>query len=188
MRIRQIAMVHSADGRTTRVTLSAAPVVVGREPGPGGLAIADREISRKHAVFEPAGEPGAAGWRVTDLGSRNGIVVDGAPTAAAELRHGSVVRIGGAVLVFVDQELGRSPLLAPESELLRGASPIMQLLRGELAQVARRPLAVIVGGESGAGKERVAREIHRLSGRTGQLVAVNCAAIAPELAESELFG
>jgi transcriptional regulator with GAF, ATPase, and Fis domain len=184
-RVRQIALVHSAEGTTTRVTLTSnTPIAVGREPGPGGLAIGDREISRRHAVFEPDG----AGWRVTDLGSRNGIVVDGVPTASAPVHHGSVVRIGGAVLVFVDQELGRSPLLAPETDLLRGASPIMQLVRGELAQVARRPLPVVIGGESGAGKERVAREIHRLSGRSGAMIAVNCAAIAPELAESELFG
>ncbi len=185
VRIRQVAVVHSADGTTTRLTLTGvAPIVIGREPGVGGVALIDREISRKHAAIEPDG----GGWRVVDLGSRNGIVVDGVPTVAAALRHGSVIRVGGAVLVFVDQELGRSPLLAAESELLRGASPTMQLLRGELAQVARRPLAVLIGGESGVGKERVARELHRLSGRSGALVAVNCAAIAPELAESELFG
>lgn len=62
-RIRQIALVHSAQGATSRTTLStAAPVVVGREPGPGGLQIPDREISRKHAVFEPDG----AGWPLAD--------------------------------------------------------------------------------------------------------------------------
>ncbi len=118
-RVRQIAMVHAADGATTRVTLSTATaVVVGREPGPGGLAILDREISRKHAVFEPDG----AGWRVTDLGSRNGIVVDGVPSPSAPLRHGSVVRIGGAVLVFVDEEGERdpaAPLSARRDEVVR---------------------------------------------------------------------
>ncbi len=57
-----------------------------------------------------------------------------------------------------------------------------------LAAVAESNLSVVLVGETGTGKEVFARTLHALSGRTGKLVAVNCAAIPRHLAESELFG
>jgi DNA-binding NtrC family response regulator len=58
----------------------------------------------------------------------------------------------------------------------------------ELARVARSRLSVLLSGPSGCGKELAARELHRLSGRSGPLVPVNCSAFAESLLESELFG
>jgi DNA-binding NtrC family response regulator len=57
-----------------------------------------------------------------------------------------------------------------------------------LNQVAPSDAAILVGGETGTGKELVARHIHKHSGRTGPFLAVNCGAISEQLAESEFFG
>ncbi len=71
---------------------------------------------------------------------------------------------------------------------LVGVGLAMQELFGRLRRAARAPLDVLVHGETGTGKELIARELHRESGRTGPFVAVNTAAIQDSLAESELFG
>ena len=70
-----------------------------------------------------------------------------------------------------------------------GDSPAVRRLRGEIAQVAPTDSTVLIQGETGTGKELVARAIHEASRRRERaLVTVNCAALPRELVESELFG
>lgn len=71
---------------------------------------------------------------------------------------------------------------------LIGDSAKTRELKTLIARVASSNAAVLVEGESGTGKELVARALHQLSGRMGAFVPLNCASIAPELLESELFG
>jgi len=72
---------------------------------------------------------------------------------------------------------------------LVGSSPAMCALRERIQRVARREVAVLIEGESGVGKELVARQIHDMSARAkGPFVAVNCAALVESLLEAELFG
>jgi len=72
---------------------------------------------------------------------------------------------------------------------LRGDSPAMQSLRATVAKVARSQAPIAITGESGVGKELVARTIHAEGGRAkGPFVPVNCGAIPAELMESEFFG
>ncbi len=73
--------------------------------------------------------------------------------------------------------------------LLTGESPAMKAVRLQIQQVARTDSTVLILGETGTGKELVARAIHQLSPRRDHLmVAVNCAALAPGVIASELFG
>lgn len=80
-----------------------------------------------------------------------------------------------------------SPELA--ASLLVGVSPPMQELRTVIKQVAQTDLNCLIRGQSGAGKDVIAREIHRLSKRNEKaLIKVNCSALPEQLLESELFG
>jgi len=75
-----------------------------------------------------------------------------------------------------------------DSALIGDSAP-MRTLRASIAKVAAIPSSVLILGESGSGKELVARELHRLGpGAKAPLVAVNCAALPEQLVESELFG
>jgi transcriptional regulator with GAF, ATPase, and Fis domain len=78
---------------------------------------------------------------------------------------------------------------APGHSELIGDSPAMRELKERINRVARTNGCVLIRGESGAGKELVARAIHRASPRADRpLLSVNCAAIPGELMESQLFG
>lgn len=72
---------------------------------------------------------------------------------------------------------------------LKGSSPAMQELKSKITRVAKAPGGVLIRGESGVGKELVARAIHRASPRSDRpMLSVNCAAIPRDLMESQLFG
>jgi DNA-binding NtrC family response regulator len=78
---------------------------------------------------------------------------------------------------------------AGDGSALVGDSPAMRSLRAAITRVAPIPSSVLILGESGSGKELVARELHRLGpGARAPFVAVNCAALPESLVESELFG
>ncbi|UCE04125.1 MAG: sigma-54-dependent Fis family transcriptional regulator [Candidatus Latescibacterota bacterium] len=83
----------------------------------------------------------------------------------------------------------RASLGAREAPKILGESPVIVTMRNQIERVARSPSDVLVTGESGTGKELVARALHFEGAHAGgPFVAVNCAAIAEGLAESELFG
>ena len=148
------------------------------------LQLADGAVSRAHARFVPEG----IRWVVEDAGSRNGTCVDGARTDRAPLRHGAVVRVGDTLLLVQELTVRRDEKLVGESGPLLGTSLAMERVRGQIASVAEANIPVLIHGPSGTGKELVAAELHRASGRTGAFVPVNCGALPRDLAESELFG
>lgn len=154
-----------------------------------GLAVPgaapDPHLSRRHARVEFDGQH----FWVTDLGSRNGTFVhgerlpDGTPR---ELRD--VVRVGDTLfLPCADLAEHQSLGVEIRAGFVRG--PAMQRLLQKVAEAACSETSLHVHGESGAGKEEVARAFHRSGPRaSGPFIAVNCAAIPQGVAERLLFG
>ena len=128
--------------------------------------------------------------------------------AYGSLRHGLLEQVTSAVAVALDDCLAHEEVrrlrdqLAAENAYLReeirsehnfeeivGNSPALLTLLQQVDQVAPTDATVLISGETGTGKELIARAIHKRSGRKGRaLVKVNCAAISAGLVESELFG
>jgi sigma-54 dependent transcriptional regulator, acetoin dehydrogenase operon transcriptional activator AcoR len=140
-----------------------------------------RETSRHHAEIVRRGPL----WVIRDLGSTNGTFVNAERVAEAPLASGEVVRLGEwvGIVVAADRAGGIEKL----AEGLLGGPRLGQALEPG-RRAAATDLAVIIQGETGTGKEQVARAIHSWSGRAGSFVAVNCAALPESLAEAELFG
>ncbi len=97
--------------------------------------------------------------------------------------------IAVAPTVRLAVELAGRPIVRPETSSLLGVSRPIADVRAAVEAAARVPFTVLVEGESGSGKELVAREIHRLGPRRlRSFCAVNCAALTDDLCEAELFG
>lgn len=165
-------------------------VVLGTSPH-AGVVIREPTVSRLHAEID-VDERGPV---VRDLGSTNGTFVDRVEVKSARLEFGQTLRLGQLRLSVLPpvQEAERStaPPLWPEFRFgaLLARSAVMREMFAMLARVARTDAPVLIRGETGTGKELVARAIHDASPRaSGPYVIVDCAALAAGLLESELFG
>ncbi|MHC4669568.1 MAG: sigma-54-dependent transcriptional regulator [Planctomycetota bacterium] len=121
---------------------------------------------------------------------RNGVVdFVQKPVYAEEIIHRFEKVFRERALRSENAELKKRLLHRDRGDAMLGTSPPMQDLREQIARVARTEAAVLILGESGAGKELAADAIHYASERSqGPLVKLNCAAIPENLLEDELFG
>jgi len=160
-------------------------LVLGRDPD-CDVTLDDARISRRHAKLIVEG----ADLRIADLGSTNGLKVGGAQFprgASIPLRIGDSVRLGPYTLLVLSHQAG------PTSDGAVRAAVVVRdpSVRGStdmLERIARHDVGVLIQGETGTGKEVLARTLHTLSQRPGELVAINCAALTGTLLESDLFG
>ncbi len=161
------------------------PLVVGSGRA-AGLRLNDETVSRKHAQLTVTRDA----VHVVDLGSTNGVFLGSARVPEATIDEEAVVSIGTCRLRIapVDHDLGKPEAAAGFGGLV-GQSPAMLRLFGVLTRVAPTESVVLLRGETGTGKDEVARAIHRCSHRSkGPFVVVDCAALTSTLAETELFG
>jgi len=147
--------------------------------------VQDPRMSRRHARVQFDGRS----FLVTDLGSQNGTFVDGEQVPAGTPREARrVIRMGDTLFVPCADV---SPVAKHGVVLVEGfvRGPALQQLLAEVSRAAKLGFSLHIHGESGAGKEGVARTFHQHGPQSeGPFVAVNCAAIPQGLAERLLFG
>ncbi|KYF92775.1 Fis family transcriptional regulator [Sorangium cellulosum] len=161
-----------------------AELVVGSAPA-ADVRIDDVAVSARHCRVAHRG----ASIEVTDLDSRNGVRVGGVRVRQAMLVPGGCFEIGRtAVCVEAARRVPPIEEGAPLPSLVGRSRPMRQLAAA-VRRVAPLQLPVLLRGESGTGKDLVARAIHAMSARAdGPFVVLNAATILRDIAESELFG
>jgi DNA-binding NtrC family response regulator len=148
------------------------------------ICVPHESVSRRHAVL--SGKDGT--WAIEDAGSSNGTYIGGARLekgVAHAVEPGAVVTLGEARLV-VDERGGASRPAGGTPDL--DEDPMQRVMR-LVDMIADSILPVLLLGETGVGKGRLAEEIHARSSRAAApFVRLNCAAVPEQLLESELFG
>jgi DNA-binding NtrC family response regulator len=165
--------------------LSARSLRIGKAAD-NDLVIDDPFVSAHHCQVVQRG----ARHLLFDLGSRNGTFVNGVNVTMVVLESGQQVLVGTRELLVCGAAETRGHRRgAQRFHGMTSADPQMHALFERIDRVAPQDSTVLVLGETGTGKELVARALHAASARSGgPLVAVNCGAVSPQLIESELFG
>ncbi len=191
-------LVLAGDGVAVHRLPARGTVLIGRGDG-SDVRVDHASVSRKHAALHVGDK-----IVVEDLGSVNGTRVRaGAPVEAGgtfELRQihkesvpiaiGDAINVGSTMIVV--RRADEPSNVADEGAGDGGKvviDPAMRALYRDAHRAAKAPISVLILGETGAGKEVLAREVHTMSSRAGgPFLALNCAALSETLLESELFG
>ena len=172
--------------RGKEYVLSGDVVRIGKVEG-NDLVLPEETVSRVHCEIIRDQK----GHLLRDLHSTNGTFLDGAEIREAYIRAGSVITVGTVQLKFQPFEQ-RIDILPSEKDRLGelvGGSLRMREIFGLIERIAPTEATVMIEGETGTGKDLVARTIHQLSRRkAGPFIVVDCGAVAGNLIESELFG
>src|ERR1700742_1603631 len=163
------------------------PRVTGGRSIISDLVVADKAVSGTH--FEVSARDD--GYRLRDLNSRNGIYVGDLRIREVFLRPGTVFRIGHTNIQFqtlqdvVEIELSKKDRF----DAMLGASPAMREIFAQLEKVAPSDLTCLITGETGTGKEMVARALHNASNRKSKpFVVLDCGSIPRRLVGGGLLG
>ena len=176
----------SGPGAGRALAMLGALGTVGRH-ATNDLVVADPRVSGVHLELRRIG----AHLHVRDAGSTNGTWIGPHRVSEIELAPGGELTIGETLLrLDIDTEASApAPGTAEAFGELVGRSPAMRELFATLERISPKGLSVLVQGETGTGKEEIARAIHKASSRADKaFVVIDAAALPETLAESLLFG
>jgi transcriptional regulator with GAF, ATPase, and Fis domain len=180
-----LLVVLSGKARGQRVRLGER-LRIGKAPD-NDLVLPDDTVSRHHCELERT----SSGIVVKDLDSTNHTRVGQSTVREASIEPGVTLTVGDVELVL-RAEPNRAQVLPSESPSFGeaiGPSLAMRSVFGVLEQIAPTDAAILLEGETGTGKDVIARAIHQQSPRKAQpFVVVDCGAVSYNLIESELFG
>ena len=155
------------------------------------IRISDRWLSSDHAAISRQGED----FVFRDLRSKNGSRINGASVETATLRDGDIIELGQTFFVFRSRamlaETDPHDFVISADQVVPGVATLQAGLNArfsDLGRIATTEVPVAVLGETGTGKELVARAVHQMSRREGAFIAVNCGGFPKDLVASELFG
>ncbi|HTJ41568.1 MAG TPA: sigma 54-interacting transcriptional regulator [Kofleriaceae bacterium] len=180
---------HVLDG-LDEVTFGRGDRRVRRDGTTLAVRLPDPRMSTEHGRLVRQG----GGWVLDDPSSKNGCVVNGSLMRRRALADGDVLELGHTFCLFrvAPAATGEPDLDADQLTVTR---PDLATFGGDLerafarlTRIAATDVPVLIHGETGTGKEVVARAVHELSARRGPFVAINCGALTESLLEAELFG
>jgi two-component system, NtrC family, response regulator GlrR len=151
------------------------------------LVVDDQAVSRHHVAIAPT----PRGHLVRDLESTNGTAINGVRVERAYLTERAMLTLGNTRVQFEPLDDETRTTISSEDRWGRalGASDAMRRVFAVLPKLAASDVTVLIEGETGTGKSMLASAIHEASPRSRKpFVVVDCAAIPPNLIESELFG
>ena len=167
------------------VATDSDTVTVGTAPG-NNLVLTDQTVSRYHLELRRT----ATEVVVEDLGSTNGTRVGALHIHRASATGDANLEIGSTTIRLRDGDTVTLSLHEQESLFgLHGRSTAMRQLMAQISKVAQSEVSILLLGETGSGKEVIARAVHHASKRAdGPFETVDCGALLPTLVASELFG
>jgi DNA-binding NtrC family response regulator len=178
-----VTVEHGADAGTS---ITGDAIAIGTADD-NALAVKDQAVSRYHLELRRSAE----GISLVDLGSSNGTWIGSVRVERAVIQPGTRVRIGDTTLAIDDagQTVAPPASDAPVIPELVGDSEGIKEVARLVHKLARVDSSVLINGETGSGKEVVARAIHEASPRRGhELVVVDCGSLPATLISSILFG
>ncbi len=186
-RLRKCTLLHAHEnGSSTEYVFDQPTIRIGAMSD-NDVVLQDDSASRSHAEITLCGDH----YRIRDLGSTNGTFVNGVRVIEAYLKPGCMLSFGRSVLNFQSLDERVEVALSERESFgeIVGKSPRMREIFAILEKTAATDVTVVIEGETGTGKEVVARGLHSSSRRARQpFVVVDCGAVPEALIESELFG